>query len=745
MSSSRSFSSDGRVGAKTSIVSLTIIAISAALLSLILYAGISMNRASHAAQHALIETAISERINRTLLELKAWAWWDDGARAANVRPFPTEWFDHQYGEIITENHEFDEIHVLGPDDQPVFSYGRSKGPGSADLTRLLPLIEPMVREIRGGPRRDYIARDQTFGHNARHQRVWKTRSARWAANLLHDEKGPIIVSIMSIVPTIDQNLHRDRPPLLVGVLRIDQTTFDRIGESLKIEGLRFLPAESATPGATPLVGDDRQLIGKLTWQPIEPGRFMLTRLLPIVAILLLIATILSRLALRKLDAAYALLHEREASARFLAMHDGLSQLPNRRHFMSALRATLERIADRRSTARLCVAYVDVDRFKDVNDAIGHGAGDALVMQIGPRLHDLLRPDDLLARLGGDEFAVLRVINDEADAVHLGEAIMSAFRQPFHIDGNHLEVTASAGLAVAAIGERDPERLLQDADISLYKAKDRGRGRYALFERPMADEVRARHDLEVDLRAAIGTSQILMHYQPVVSTRTGKITSVEALVRWQHPRQGLIPPQRFIPIAEQSALMVTLGDQILEQVLRESATFRGIDIAINLSPMQLRQRELPNRLAQLARRFSVDPRRIVLEVTETMLVEANENTSDIFAEIRALGFRTALDDFGTGYSALGYLHQFEFDKIKIDRSFLSSGSLEKVRPILEGIVHIGRGLRMDIVAEGVESAAELAMITAMGCSEAQGFWISQPLALDQARAFIENQTVFAAAG
>jgi EAL domain-containing protein (putative c-di-GMP-specific phosphodiesterase class I) len=237
----------------------------------------------------------------------------------------------------------------------------------------------------------------------------------------------------------------------------------------------------------------------------------------------------------------------------------------------------------------------------------------------------------------------------------------------------------------------------------------------------------------------------MHYQPVVSTRTGKITSVEALVRWQHPRQGLIPPQRFIPIAEQSALMVTLGDQILEQVLRESASFRGIDIAINLSPMQLRQRELPNRLAQLARRFSVDPRRIVLEVTETMLVEANENTSDIFAEIRALGFRTALDDFGTGYSALGYLHQFEFDKIKIDRSFLSSGSLEKVRPILEGIVHIGRGLRMDIVAEGVESAAELAMITAMGCSEAQGFWISQPLALDQARAFIENQTVFAAAG
>lgn len=464
---------------------------------------------------------------------------------------------------------------------------------------------------------------------------------------------------------------------------------------------------------------------------------MLTRILPIFAILLLIALLYACVVLGRLRHAHALLQAQESNARFLAMHDSLSQLPNRRHFMATLSQRLDALADADAARRLCVAYIDVDRFKDVNDVIGHGAGDALVAQIGPRLREVIGADDLLARLGGDEFAIVHETLRQDGPRRLGDAILSAFKQPFEIDGTRIEVTASAGIAIADAGETDPERILRHADISLYRAKDRGRKRYVIFEPAMAELVRVRHQTEVDLRAAIGTSQIILHYQPVVSTRTGKVTSFEALVRWQHPTQGLLQPSSFVAVAEQSGLMVPLGDHILEKVFREASIFAGLDMAINLSPLQLRQRGLSDRIVQLARRFAIDPQQIILEVTETMLLDADEVISEALARLRQLGFRTALDDFGTGYSSLSYLSRFEFDKIKIDRSFVSSGSFEKMRPILEGIVHIGRGLHMKIVAEGVETAAELAMVQALGCNGAQGYHISPPLPLHAIPAFLAN--------
>jgi len=728
----------GRIGTPTFGVSLMLLAISGALLFFIVYAGISMNDAARNSQRDLINAALSDAVNRTLMEQKGVALWDESTRAAQGKTFDINWFDEEVGAYFTEGYGHDQVYILDPSDRVIYGYAHGRHLDAGRFEVMRSKIAPMIAEVRTGTARGYVERDRLFGLNQqRYNRLQGARSARWAANILSSPDGPEIVSIMTIVPTVDTELLLPRPYLMVSVVRIDQAMMDLIGRSIKIGAIRLDPADAGGPGAVPLISDEGAIAAMMSWTPPRPGQLLLTRILPTFAALLIVAAFYTMMIFRRLDDAYAKLRDQEASARFMAMHDGLSQLPNRRNFTQTLRTKLGLLARENSSNRIVVAYVDVDRFKDINDAIGHGAGDALIIQIGPRIRDLLRPRDMLARLGGDEFAVMREILPGEDPAKLGETIMAAFKRPFDVGGRQIEVTASVGIAVAAPGEADPDRVVQDADISLYRAKDLGRNRYALFEASMAEEVRNRHEIETDLRAAIGTNQIQMYYQPVISVRTGQVTSVEALVRWRHPRKGLIEPGRFIAIAEQGGLMVPLGDHILEQVFREAHRFADVDIAINLSPVQLRQRHLPERLDQLARLFSVDPRRIVLEVTESMLIDADEATERSFATIRQLGFRMALDDFGTGYSSLGYLHRFEFSKIKIDRSFVSSGSLERLRPIIEAIVHIGRGLRMDIVAEGVESAAELAMVQALGCTEAQGYWISRPLPIEEILAFVSE--------
>lgn len=738
MPSGQDQESEAKFGATTSRVTLTIVAISTALLFFIIFAGLSMNRSGRQAQEALIDAALTDLVNQTLMEQKAWAFWDDSARATRQRHLPRTWFDQQVSAALTEGYRHDSIYLLGPDNRILYGYGHGKRLPPDGLLNLWPAMQPMLREIRTGAPRAYRRRDEAFGlAQQRYDTLWSARSGRWAANILKDGDRAVILSIMTVVPTIDRTAASARPHLLVSIALLDQARLDLIGGKLHIEDLRLVAGGVKSGDTHPLVTDDGKLAGAIAWKIDQPGQVMLTRILPIFAILLLIALLYARLVLARLKQTHALLQAQESNARFLAMHDGLSQLPNRRHFMATLSQRLDALAGAAPSRRLCVAYIDVDRFKDINDVVGHGAGDALVAQIGPRLRQLLGPDDLLARLGGDEFAILHETPHNDGPRRLGAAILSAFKQPFEIDGSRIEVTASAGIAVADPGETDPERILRDADISLYQAKDRGRNRYVLFEPTMAELVRIRHETEVDLRAAIGTSQIVVHYQPVISTRTGKVTSFEALVRWQHPAQGLLQPSSFVAVAEQSGLMVPLGDHILEKVFREASVFAGLDVAVNLSPVQLRQRGLPDRIVQLARRFAIDPQQIILEVTETMLLDADEVISEALARLRQLGFRMALDDFGTGYSSLSYLSRYDFDKIKIDRSFVSSGSLEKMRPILEGIVHIGRGLHMKIVAEGVETAAELAMVQALGCSGAQGYYISPPLPLHAIPAFLAN--------
>jgi diguanylate cyclase (GGDEF)-like protein len=415
------------------------------------------------------------------------------------------------------------------------------------------------------------------------------------------------------------------------------------------------------------------------------------------------------------------------SLRYEAKHDALSGLPNRVEMVEKIENFLRGHRVERSKLQAIAAYIDIDRFKDVNDTLGHEAGDQLIKAVGQRLKARLRPQDFLSRFGGDEFAILGMpIGSEGDAA-IADRIAQAFVSPFSVHGQSIRVTASVGLAIAPDNGVTADELMRHADIALYEAKNQGRDRAVFFSPEMAERVLHRRSIEVDLRGALEANQLRLHYQPIISCGTGAIAGVEALLRWRHPVRGEMSPAEFIPIAENSGLLPALGEWVLDQAMKDSKRWPDLEVAINLSPVQFRHVDLRTTLRELVAKHGVDPSRFVLEITENVLLEATNHTISILDSIRAMGFKTALDDFGTRYSSLAYLCNFKFDKIKIDRSFVSKMSEDDTtRTIVQSVVKLGRALGMDIVAEGVEDELEATMMTSFGCTELQGFYFSKAL-------------------
>jgi diguanylate cyclase (GGDEF)-like protein len=519
----------------------------------------------------------------------------------------------------------------------------------------------------------------------------------------------------------------------VSVRYIDDAFFGEVGRTLLLPELVLTHKQASAAGmvSEPFQTDDYKLSGYLQWQTRQPGRPILNLILPLTALGLLAAAAHFAAMFRRLQAASKDLADREANAQFTARHDDLSGLPNRLFFSERLSAALA--PSEFKTA--IFAYIDVDRFKDVNDTLGHRAGDTLIQSVGARLRAALAPDDLLARFGGDEFAVLRAANDVGEAERLIQRIETAFDDLYEIESQLIRITASVGIAHATPGGISPEELMRRADIALYRAKSQGRDQAVIFSREMGLEVEERRAIELDLRKALKTGeQLALHYQPVVSAGSQEIIGAEALLRWNHPTRGYIAPSMFVPIAEDSGLMPTLGEWILEQSLRDARRWPALEIAINLSPVQIRHMDLPATLRRLLQRHEVDPRRIVLEITEGVLLEDNERSQETLAVLRAMGFKTSLDDFGTGYSSLAYLCRFEFDKIKIDRSFITGQTRNAAsRTIIQAVATLGRGLGLSVVAEGVETEADALMIKHLGCTEMQGYLFSKAVpadALDQ---------------
>jgi diguanylate cyclase (GGDEF)-like protein/PAS domain S-box-containing protein len=426
---------------------------------------------------------------------------------------------------------------------------------------------------------------------------------------------------------------------------------------------------------------------------------------------------------------------RRTAAKLLhdAFHDSLTGLPNRALFMDRLSHRLS-LQKRRKGSVFSVLFLDVDRFKVVNDSLGHVRGDELLVSIGRRLSACLRPGDTVARLGGDEFTILlEDVASQADAVKVADRVQEALREPFQLNGQEVFSGVSIGIAHGSELYAGPEDILRDADTALYRAKAQGRGRSIEFDVSMHDRAVALLLLETDLRRALDRRELRLHYQPVVSLKTGRITGAEALVRWLHPDRGLVSPGEFIPLAEETGLILPIGAWVLVEACRQARQWQDrlnlplLEMGVNLSSKQFMQPDLVAQVAGVLRETGLSPRCLRLEVTESLLMDSGARVADTMTELRAMGVRIDLDDFGTGYSSLSYLHQFPIDTLKIDRSFVARmGTTEDGTEIVNTIMALATSLDLEVVAEGVETAEQLAALRLLHCPYAQGYHLSRPI-------------------
>ncbi|GJE79348.1 hypothetical protein CJNNKLLH_0674 [Methylorubrum thiocyanatum] len=422
---------------------------------------------------------------------------------------------------------------------------------------------------------------------------------------------------------------------------------------------------------------------------------------------------------------------------YLALHDTLTDLPNRVQFQQLLEAAREQAG---ASGRFAVLALDLDEFKNVNDTFGHAAGDGLLRAFAERLQRFASSDVHIARLAGDEFALLAkgsAARDRHTVALLASDIVAAVASPFTVNGIRVSIGVSIGIAMAP--QDGCLEIMRRADLALYRTKGEGRNGYRFYEAEMDERIEARRALSTDLRGALDRNEFLLHFQPIVS-REGRVRGFEALVRWKHPKRGFVSPAEFIPLAEETGVIIPLGEWILQQACATAAGWPGdISIAVNLSPIQFRHSDLPLLVISALQESGLDASRLEIEITESVFLEATPAIKTALAKLRELGVRLSLDDFGTGYSSLSYLRRLAFDKIKIDQSFVRDLPHEQSgAAIVRAIIDLATSLKMTVIAEGVETEAQRRCLLSLGCHALQGYLFSRPVPADEANALVTGQ-------
>lgn len=423
---------------------------------------------------------------------------------------------------------------------------------------------------------------------------------------------------------------------------------------------------------------------------------------------------------------------------YLARHDSLTSLPNRVLFTDALARSCAQPGPG-SVALLCL---DLDGFKAINDTMGHAVGDALLVAVADRLRRCVREGDVAARLGGDEFALIMADATRDSAAHMASRVVDRISQPYRVNGQTVEIGVSIGVVIAQPGDGEPSRLLQNADLALYRAKAEGRRTWRFFEAAMDEQVQDRQRLRAELQHALSRGEFRLEFQPVIELASRRVVAVEALLRWLHPTRGSVPPLEFVQLAEEADLVREIGAWVISQAIREVASWPfSVVVAVNLSPLQFRDADLVSTITDTLRTYDFPAARLELEITESILLKPTAQTLDTLRHLRSLGVRIALDDFGTGYSSLSYLRRFPFDTIKIDRSFVSDlGHDKAAAAIIKAIIEIARSVQMTVTAEGVEVEEQAAILEECGCERVQGFLFSRPRPAAEARRYMEEAEV-----
>jgi diguanylate cyclase (GGDEF)-like protein len=646
------------------------------------------------------------------------------------------WFDDNIGNWLRDLFGHDQVYVLNSEDSPVYAMVDGARVEATRFADVAPDIEHVIDGVRGRELEDNNIHGRLPGRPLHpSSTVRTTNKAVHGTELMSIGKRPAAVSVMRIVPLTGKVAQAPgAEPLLVSIRFLEGRFLQNLSKHNLIEAPRISPSPDVVTGehAWP-IASDHAIIGYFIWRPELPGTGLMQELAPVTGLsagVLLI--IMARLAswlhreMRGKQDTILKLQASEAQAQHLAFHDALTGLANRAKFNDAADKAAARA---RRGGRAAILVLDLDRFKHVNDTLGHLAGDALIRDFAGRLLHIVDPGDTVARLGGDEFAILLRIDSTHEGVEaLCQRILQAVRQPFDLLGNSAFVGVSIGVVMAPEMGADRTDLMRKADIALYRAKAEGRDCYRLFTPAMDESVKLRGAIEEDLRTALATGDDMrVYYQPQVAGSGQAIVGLEALVRWQHPTLGLIAPEHFISVAEETGLICQLGEWVLRQACAASRRWPDLFISVNLSPVQFRTSGLADRLIAIVRGNGVDPQRIELEVTETLLLDDSDVVSDALNRLREAGFRIALDDFGTGYSSLNYLRRFQVDKIKIDRSFVQHlGQTLDSTAIISAVLTLGHAMGLTVTAEGVETVEQLDFLEAAGCNGMQGYLFSRPL-------------------
>jgi diguanylate cyclase (GGDEF)-like protein len=708
--------------------------VGAVMIAVILYSARTMDANIVTAQTELIDNSISARLTRSLSEVRSVAWWDEMVTKSRGTGVDPEWLDLEVGAFMTESFHHDRILILDEENRPIYAYSGEGRAEPASAAGDLAAVAPLVAQVRGGRNVSPRITDASYTAGATEGTTARTYGRSAAAVVQIGDHGEL-AQVMAITPSVDMSLQSPRPRLLVSFIKLNPAYWQAAGRDMLLPDLGFGQPAGERRGAYALHTDNGRPLGTLSWTPRRPGLLLMKNVLPLVLVVLAVAVLFISVLARRLFASSRELEAREAAAQHLANHDALTELPNRRMLESTLPDYAERAAV--NGTRLAIACVDVDRFKDINDTLGHHAGDQLICGLADRLRDTVREDDFVARLGGDEFAILRECRGDAgaDADDLLAAIRACLAEPFAVVGHRIEANASVGIAFAEPG-RSFDDLMREADIALYEAKAAGRGCDVRFEKAMSQKIEKRRMIEIDLRKAIADRELAVVYQPIVDAGTGQISSVEALCRWTSARHGAVPPDIFIPIAEEAGLMADLGRFVIDKAIEDSLRWPTLHTAINVSAAQLRAVSILEDIIAPTQKHNVAPERVTIEITESVLLSNDGHTMRMLETLKQCGFALALDDFGTGYSSLAYIRDFPFDRLKIDRSFVHGlKNSDRALAIIEAVANFGRILGKHVVAEGIETEQEMQAMQRVGCTHLQGYLFSRPVPAEKIEAMI----------
>ena len=684
----------------------------------VLWSSANVDRTSLERQTELVQAVAGQELARIPRTQESVTLWDE-AIANTAVAFDKEWVDNNLGVWLYEYYGFNSVVILNEADEPIYTMSDGTAPApelfAAERARFAELVAALRAQLRQGAVAAYLE-----GTIAEFPQV---------VDILTIAGRPAIVSV---VPIADDTATIVQAPgtefVHLSVVYLDKRIAADLARLNLFKDAAFTSEPNPSPdfASYPLRSASGDVVTYFEWRRDKPGTVILLQTAPALVAAFLIASLLVLLLINRLWRSAHDLESARLSAEHQATHDPLTGLPNRADFEHRLADAIA--ACIRDGTQVALLMIDLDRFKRINDTLGHYAGDELIRAVGQRLQQLCEGRALLAHLGGDEFAIIYAgAAATGTATELARAVIEAIAMPFVVSSSEAFVGASIGIAIAGGDEADRTELSRKADIALHAAKSTGRNRAVFYEQSMNEELQSRRQIEAELREALRDGgQLSVAFQPLYSSVTHKIIGAEALTRWNSPRLGELSPAHFIPIAESSGLIETLGEFVLRESCKLGAHWPGYVFAVNVSPAQLRNPKFPGRVFDILRETGMRAADLELEITESILLEEERTAAAALRQFRAAGIRISLDDFGTGYSSLNYLKRYPVDRIKIDRSFVGQIARNSVSSaIVQAMVTLAHALGIRVTAEGVETHEQMELLTRMGSNALQGFLLSPP--------------------